>query len=284
SSAGGEGETTADTSGTDTGEAQTGADTSGATAGGTSVAPVGGDSSEASGGDSSGPPGGGDSSGPPGGDTSDREPIDSGTEETLDTEELPDAGTNVSSPDGGTDVDEHSWQGCSEFELPPDCTIPDGLVLPGELRCTGLYSDWDARTLRCGVQPYEPAHELWADGAGKQRYVWLPPGQTIDVSNPDDFVYPVGTRFWKEFHVGPEGNQTLGETRYMVKSSLGWLYTVYVWDEAGSTATQHNDGVDDLFATGHGVPSREECKTCHEGRQDFILGWDFVMQIGRASG
>jgi hypothetical protein len=177
-----------------------------------------------------------------------------------------------------------SWDGCDEFAMPPDCTIPDGAVLPGELRCTGLYANWQERKLRCGVKPYVPAHELWADGAGKKRYVWLPPGQKIDVSNPDEFDYPVGTRFWKEFHVGPEGNQTLGETRYLVKVPAGWLYTAYVWSRDGSNAIQQNDGVDDLFGTKHSVPSREQCKSCHIGRQNFILGWDFIMLGTGATG
>jgi hypothetical protein len=179
----------------------------------------------------------------------------------------------------------NSWDGCDEFVLPPDCTIPEGAVLPGELRCTGLYSNWQARTLRCGVKPYEPAHELWADGARKQRYVWLPPGQTIDASNPNDFDYPIGTRFWKEFYVGPAGgNQTLGETRYLLRAETGWLYTAYVWTQDGTSANQFNDGVDDLFGTGHTVPSRAQCKTCHLGRPNFILGWDFIMLGEGATG
>jgi hypothetical protein len=157
-------------------------------------------------------------------------------------------------------------------------------VLPGELRCTGLYSNWQDRTLRCGVTPYAPAYELWADGAGKQRYVWLPPGATVDVSDADEFDYPVGTRFWKEFHVGPASDPTLGETRYLVRADVGWLYTAYVWSEDGTTATQQNAGVEDLFGTGHTVPSREQCKTCHIGRKNFILGWDFIMLGEGATG
>src|SRR5688572_16196883 len=188
-------------------------------------------------------------------------------------------GGGASGGEGGT-----GWTGCDEFTLPPDCTIPEGAVLPGELRCTGLYSDWTARTLRCGVTAYAPAYELWADGAAKQRYVWLPPGETIDVSNPDEFDYPVGTRFWKEFYVGPEGSQTLGETRLMLRAEAGWLYTAYVWSEDGTTATQENEGVTDLFGTGHTVPSREQCRTCHLGRENFILGWDFVMLGEGATG
>jgi len=176
-----------------------------------------------------------------------------------------------------------SWQGCDAFEMPDDCTIPDGAVLPGELRCTGLYSDWQERTLRCGVRPYTPSYQLWSDGAAKKRFVWLPPGSTIDVSDPDEFDFPVGTRFWKEFHVGETGAQKLGETRYLLKTEAGWLYTAYVWSEDGTTATQINEGVSDLFGTGHRVPSREQCKACHEGREDLILGWDFIMLAEGAS-
>lgn len=195
-----------------------------------------------------------------------------------------DGGNAGTAGNAGAAGDGHSWDGCDEFILPADCTIPQGAVLPGELRCTGLYSSWEERTLRCGVQPYTPAHELWSDAAGKQRYVWLPPGAQVDVSNPDDWDYPVGTRFWKEFYVGPEGNQKLGETRYLLRAEAGWLYTAYVWNEDGTAAMQHNDGVEDLFGTGHSVPSREQCKTCHIGRVNFILGWDFIMLGEGASG
>src|SRR5690606_26307672 len=106
----------------------------------------------------------------------------------------------------------------------------------------------------------------------------------IDVSNPDDWDYPVGTRFWKEFYVGPEGSQKLGETRFLVRAEVGWLYTAYVWNEEGTQATQINEGVSDLFGTGHTVPSREQCKTCHIGREEFILGWDFIMLGPEATG
>ncbi len=192
--------------------------------------------------------------------------------------------TSTGTTTGGGAGGGSGWDGCDEFVPPSDCTIPEGLVLPGELRCTGLYSNWDERTLRCGVTAYAPAYELWSDGAAKQRYVWLPPESTIDVSNPDDWDYPVGTRFWKEFYVGPEGNQKLGETRFLVRAEAGWLYTAYVWNEAGTEANQINEGVEDLFGSGHSVPSREQCKTCHNGREEFILGWDFIMLGPGATG
>lgn len=109
---------------------------------------------------------------------------------------------------------------CAEFRAPDDCDIPEGAVLPADLRCTGLYGDWEARTLACGVHAYVPAFELWSDGAEKERYMALPAGARIDMSDPDDFIYPVGTRFWKTFYVGPEGQQHLGETRFLRKDEL----------------------------------------------------------------
>ncbi len=168
--------------------------------------------------------------------------------------------------------------------MPEDCTIPDGAVLPAELRCTGLYQDWPSLDLRCDVVEYAPAYPLWSDGAEKRRYVSLPPQTQVDVTDPDDFQYPVGTKFWKEFHVRDGDGSRLGETRFMRRVELGWMYTSYVWSEDGTEAIQQNEGVVDLHGTGHTVPTREQCKTCHSGRGDFILGWDALMLGPGATG
>jgi hypothetical protein len=164
--------------------------------------------------------------------------------------------------------------GCRSFTPPGDCTIPENAVLPAELRCTGLYGDWTTRELACGVKSYAPAYALWSDGAGKRRYVSLPAGVSIDVTHPDAFQFPVGTSFWKEFTL-PSGK--LAETRLLRKVEAGWVYTSYVWSEDQATAVQTNDGVPNLYASGHTVPSRTECKQCHAGRPDYVLGWDAFL-------
>ena len=46
-----------------------------------------------------------------------------------------------------------------------------------------------------------PTEALWSDGAVKRRFIYLPPGTTIDTTNMDEWVFPVGTKFWKEFSV-----------------------------------------------------------------------------------
>ena len=171
---------------------------------------------------------------------------------------------------------------CVPFVSPPPeaCKPPEDGVLPVDLRCTGLYGDFDARTLACGVHEYKPAYELWSDGAQKRRFVQIPRGQKIDVSNPDEFTYPEGTKFWKEFRVkAASGQLRMGETRLLEKTADGWLYTSYVWSEDEKTASQMNntDGVANLYGTGHTVPTRDHCADCHKGRLDYVLGWDALM-------
>lgn len=186
--------------------------------------------------------------------------------------------SEASAPTGGATPEKPAP--CEPFVLPADCAVPQGAVLYGELRCTGLYGNWQKRTLACGVEPYTPAYELWSDGAVKQRWVSLPAGSPVDVTNADEFRYPIGTRFWKEFRVPTPAGTRLGETRLMQKVDGGWMYTTYVWSEDGSTAVQTNDGVPNLYGTGHTVPPRTMCKECHAGRADFILGWDALMLSG----
>lgn len=183
---------------------------------------------------------------------------------------------------GGSAAGAGGGGGCEPFIVPEDCEIPENAVLPGDLRCTGLYETTGEQRLRCDIKEYTPAYQLYSDNEEKHRYVWLPPGSQINLSDPDEFIFPVGTKFWKEFWVGPANQQVIGETRLLQKSDLGWIYTAYVWNEEGTAATQQNDGVEDLFGTGHTVPSREQCKSCHVGRQDFILGWDaFLLGTGQ---
>lgn len=167
--------------------------------------------------------------------------------------------------------------GCVYFVMPSDCTNPPNRPLPSELRCTGLYADWTTRTLACGVKPYRPAFELYSDGAQKQRWYSVPEGMTVDASNPEAFLYPVGTQFWKEFRVAVGDQERLVETRLLRKSVNGWLYTSYVWDETGQTAVQTNDGALNVNGSDHDVPSLDQCKQCHSGRADYVLGWDPLM-------
>ncbi len=169
--------------------------------------------------------------------------------------------------------------GCLPFKPAADCVTPTDFTLPSELRCTGLYGDWEKRALACGIQEYEPVHPLWSDGSVKRRFVSLPANSKVDVSKPDAFEFPIGTQFWKEFTIQDgQGGSRLAETRLLRKATADdWVYTSYVWNEDGSAATQQNDGVRDLFGLSYDVPTRDQCAECHQGRSDFVLGWDVLM-------
>jgi hypothetical protein len=151
------------------------------------------------------------------------------------------------------------------------CATGD-LGAPYELRCTGLYSDWPARTIAPDVQPYAPGIALWSDGAVKSRWIYLPPGSTIDTSDMDEWVFPVGTKLWKQFVFA---GKTI-ETRYLWKRSWGWYRTTYRWSSDGQDTTELTTGEIDAEGLGYEVPSRIDCDECHAGQKDGVLGFSAI--------
>jgi hypothetical protein len=144
---------------------------------------------------------------------------------------------------------------------------------PYELRCTGLYSDWASKTVAPGVRPYAPGVALWSDGAVKSRWIYLPPGTTIDTSDMDEWVFPVGTKLWKQFVVA--GN--LMETRMLWKRPAGWYRTTYRWSSDGQDTTELVTGELDAEGLGYyDVPTQKQCDECHAGQKDGVLGFSAI--------
>lgn len=147
------------------------------------------------------------------------------------------------------------------------------LALPQLLSETGLYLPGTKR-----VDPrnlgFVPQYPLWSDGAKKQRWIRLPERQAIDAKNPDAFEFPVGTKLWKEFSFG-----RAVETRFMERLPDGsWRFASYVWDGDGREARLAPEaGVRAVAPVGggveHDVPSLDDCKACHEGRSNPVLGF-----------
>jgi hypothetical protein len=136
---------------------------------------------------------------------------------------------------------------------------------------TGLYADIATGTLAEGVRPFRPQWELWSDGATKRRFLSLPPGTRIDTSNMDGWIFPVGTRVWKEF--SRDGVRV--ETRLLRKDGPGrqeWTLTGYVWNDDQSDAVAAPDGQENALGTAHDVPDSKTCKACHEGAIDALIG------------
>jgi hypothetical protein len=143
-------------------------------------------------------------------------------------------------------------------------------VLPYEplLSQTGLYSDIVNRTLNQDIIEYQPQFVLWSDSASKNRWLYLPPGTQIDTSNMDYWVYPVGTRAWKEF----TRDGVLVETRLLHKYGANqWAMVAYQWNSAGTEATPVPAGVQNASSTQHDIPSSADCTTCHDKMEDKLL-------------
>jgi hypothetical protein len=178
-----------------------------------------------------------------------------------------DAGVDAADLDGSADA--AGDDGAADAS---DCAV-DLAGEPTELRCTGLYSDWASRTVAANVQVYDPGLHLWSDGAVKTRWVYLPPGEKIDTSNMDEWTFPVGTKFWKQFVV----NGALVETRLLHKiSAITWYPTTYYWAPDGSSATELTTGALNVNDAGYEIPSQSKCTQCHPGRADFVLGFEAV--------
>jgi hypothetical protein len=145
---------------------------------------------------------------------------------------------------------------------------------PATLQDTGLYADWATKAIRDDDLPYTPQYPLWSDGAVKRRFIHVPPGTWIDASDPDAWRFPVGTKLWKEFrfHDRPV------ETRYIENTAEGWRYAAYVWSDDESEAVLAPErgiarSVEITDGVHHSIPSRYDCRACHEGRPVPVLGF-----------
>ena len=128
-------------------------------------------------------------------------------------------------------------------------------------------------------RPFAPQYPLWSDGLTKHRWVYLPPGATIDASDVNAWSFPVGARFWKEFSLS--GRKV--ETRLRWRASQEhWITASYVWNEAGTEATLAPDeGVPGIIEVApgrrHSIPSRTECSACHGTAKVRPLGFNALQ-------
>lgn len=142
------------------------------------------------------------------------------------------------------------------------------------------------------VSTFVPKYPLWADGATKDRYVYIPKCATIDTTDPDHWKYPVGTTFWKTFTV--EGAKF--ETRLLHRfgaGTLDWTYAAYQWAPGVGAATiddprlatlAPDTGVPNPTPLKHDIPSIGQCKGCHNGLEEKVLGFQAIQLSHPAAG
>lgn len=154
---------------------------------------------------------------------------------------------------------------------------PPGSWPPATLRETGLYADFESKTIRSENLPFSPQYPLWSDGAAKLRWINLPPGTSIDGSDPNAWRFPVGVRLWKEFRFGRRA-----ETRFIELTGRGWQFATYFWNDDESEAVLAPEmGIaesvmirDDVH---HAIPSQIDCRACHEAGAVPVLGFSALQ-------
>jgi hypothetical protein len=146
---------------------------------------------------------------------------------------------------------------------------------------TGLFADAVAQRITDDAIPFEPTYWLWSDGAEKRRWLRLPPGTQIDTTAMDHWVFPIGTKLWKEFSLGG----VLLETRLIERYGDGpedyWM-GAFVWNAAQTDAVLVPDGQADINDTPHDAPAQKDCLACHRGDPGRVLGFS-ALQLSRAA-
>ncbi len=193
---------------------------------------------------------------------------------------------------GATGTDASTTQPCKTVvEAGVDASVDaSGLPIPGScptgasapnppilLTCTGLYADFTSLTVASAARAYAPAVSMWADGATVERWIYLPPGKTIDTSDANEWTFPVGTRAWSQFTRGG----TVIETRYFEKQGVTeWAFGTYEWIgvAAGTSPSLAVGGNTITLSDGSSyyVPGTGDCSECHAGRTDSLLGFEQV--------
>jgi len=173
--------------------------------------------------------------------------------------------------------------GCGDNrEVPPDGPVDAAADAPPDadplatLAGTGLCLDPACTQISPDAREYEPRFTLYADGATKRRWLYLPPGTRIDNANMDHWSFPVGTKIWKEF--SRDGIRV--ETRLIQKLgplSDDWFFAPYIWNAAQDSAIATPQGQDDANGTPHDVPTRAECKQCHDRSTGDVLGFSAIQ-------
>jgi hypothetical protein len=142
------------------------------------------------------------------------------------------------------------------------------------LSTQGLYRTIEAKQVLSDLIEYTPDFPLWSDGVQKRRWLSIPVGEQIDTSNMDHWLFPVGTKLWKEFSL----DGVLLETRLVEhvadtgRFEQDYKLATYVWDLDQMDAHALESGARNVLYTDHNVPEQKLCRECHRGEPGAILG------------
>jgi hypothetical protein len=162
---------------------------------------------------------------------------------------------------------------------------PDPSPTPGQtlLSSTGLYTNIATQQIDPRNRFFAPQYVLWSDNGDKRRWIFLPPQTQIDTADMNRWVFPVGTKIWKEFVF--QGRRV--ETRLIEKTTAGdnigaWTLRTFQWRSDGSDAVlTPAEGALNVaptdFGTAHDLPAQSQCMQCHDRGGDAPLGFSALQ-------
>jgi uncharacterized repeat protein (TIGR03806 family) len=147
-----------------------------------------------------------------------------------------------------------------------DSTLITGDTLPAKLSDFRFFN---------GAQPnrrvvvYALTTPLFSDYAEKDRYVFVPEGQSASFDAAGKIMFPVGSAIIKTFRHG----DVKIETRVLLHRASGWVALPYVWQ--GNEAVLKRAGLrtEVLFQgklVSYAVPNVNQCKECHQSGDSII--------------
>lgn len=205
------------------------------------------------------------------------------------------------------------------FDYGKDRFFEQAETLPENLAETDLFSLDAYQLAQKGTVAYVPAYPLWADNAGKGRWVHFPMKRELltlkrqvaeYIEETQQFKIPVNTRFYKTFYrkirmANGQYRFKRVETRIIVvrEPADKSLFGTYKWDESEQSATlvqtPYRDGttfkdtvfpmiVDEatLRERDYAIPGRHRCVECHSGSlgKNFVIGFSPLQLNQRAFG
>lgn len=153
-----------------------------------------------------------------------------------------------------------------------------------KLSTYALFTDTPRQLGAEGVLPYTVRTSLFADDAGKDRFIVLPDGATMGWRDREAFDLPVGSVLVKTFSFPRDARDAsrprqLIETRLLVHREKGWEGAAYVYRPSGEAYLAVEGAeipvtwIDDKGQTrshSYLVPNKNQCKNCHEESEGML--------------
>jgi uncharacterized repeat protein (TIGR03806 family) len=171
-------------------------------------------------------------------------------------------------------------------QAPVALDVIRGDTLPRNLSAFRFFTDGIGQSPNARVIGYDLNTPLFSDYAVKQRFAFVPQGQTIRYTDQGVLDFPVGSALIKSFGY-PADFRDLDspvrwiETRVLLRRESGWVALPYIWNEDGTEAVLARagrrlpaswiDAAGETQAISYRVPNQNQCKGCHDRGNELSL-------------